>query len=237
MPAPRTTRTPHDDDTQREQIVPRIEHLEDRQLLSVSPAYYPTGPSYNSYGHSSTPVLMCTNTNDSGPGSLHYECSLASSSFPGGTIIEFNFGGNSASYGYGHYSSPVVPVIVLTSGPIVVSSNLTIDGITPKGSQSCFGGTTWVPGCGTSCPTTGVTITQNVPGGSSLFDITNGVVQMNGLSFLGGNAGTGSGGACVDTDSSTVTFQNDVFTGNSACTGGANLCQQRAARHQLLLLH
>ena len=145
----------------------------------------------NTYDYTSTQTPI--------PGSLRYELAIADSL--SSATITFNLGRSS-------------PVITLIGGPLVIDSNVTINAL-KSGSQ--YGGSSWMPGGGTACPTTGVTITQNgTATDETLFDITAGTVQVNGLTLLGGIATlVGSGGAVYDTDPSTVTFQNDVFTANA----------------------
>src|SRR5579871_4669071 len=94
--------------------VSRLEHLEDRRLLSVTPAIL-------SSNHPSTPsnVLVVTNTLDYNstqtpiPGSLRYELAIADTL--SSATIDFNLGTSSSKYGP---SSSSTPVIVLTGGPL-----------------------------------------------------------------------------------------------------------------------
>ena len=186
--------------------------------MSVTPAMLSSSHSPVSSGPT---VLVVTNTYDYTstqtpiPGSLRYEVAIADTLT--NSVIDFNLPTSRGS------SAP--PVIVLSGGPLVIDCNVTINGLTTSGcaSSSQYGGSSWMPGCGIVAPKTGVIITQNNTAvDCTLFDITAGVVQLNGLTLLGGAAGpTGFGGAVFDSDVSSVTFQNDVFTSNTAGAGGA----------------
>lgn len=212
----------------RSSLVGRPEHLEDRWLLSVSPAPISTG--HTTTGTPSNSLVVTNNydytsTQTPIPGSLRYE--IAQADLMSSATITFNISSTSiaaarsvsAANTFHGSSSPSNPVITLIGGPLVISSSVNINGL-KSGSQ--YGGSSWMPGGSTTCPTTGVTITQNNTAASgTLFEITAGTVQINGVTFLGGAGGTDPGGAVVDTDLSSVTFQNDVFTSNTAAAGGA----------------
>ena len=163
--------------------------------------------------------LVVTNTSDYTsaqtpiPGSLRYEVALANT-VSGGTIV-FNLGAPS-SWGHSHNSQPE---IVLTGGPLVISTNMAINGLGT--SANCtYAGSTFTPANG-GVPATGVTITQSNPTNGTLFDITAGTVQIDGLTMLGGAGMTGNGGAVNDTSAATVMLQSDIFTSNTATVGGA----------------
>ena len=135
-------------------------------------------------------TLTVTNTNDSGAGSLRAQIAAAN---PGDTI-QFN----AALSGQ---------TITLTSGEIVFSKNLTIDGSTLANSLTISGN-------------------EN----SRIFYITAGTVNITGLRFIDGASNDGDpgvwdgdGGAVYIRDNATVTIDSSEFVNNQSQSNGGAL--------------
>jgi uncharacterized repeat protein (TIGR03803 family) len=122
-------------------------------------------------------VFFVTSTSDSGPGSLRQAISDANSS-GGGTIL----------------FSGVAGIITLTSGEMVLSTNLTIDASA-------------VPG--------GITINGNQAG--RVFNVAGGTVVMNALTITNAYQVYGDGGAILNSGS--LTLNRCTLTGNDAIGG------------------
>jgi hypothetical protein len=128
-----------------------------------------------------SPHLFVSNTNDHGPGSLR-QAVLTAATFPGPGTITFatNLSGQ---------------VILLTSGAIALSNNVTIDA---------------------SALANGIQINPNY--NSAVFTILNATVVLNSLTLTNGNASFGSG-ATILNNSGTVTVNNCLFAENAAYDG------------------
>ncbi len=132
-------------------------------------------------------AVPVTNTDDSGPGSLRAAISSAQS---GDNIV---------------FSLPANSTITLTSGELLINTNLTIDGTS----------------------TSGLTLQRSTAGGTPdfrIFDIADGNfnVTISGLTISNGNAPqfSGGGGGILNLSTGTVNIVNDTITGNSSQIGG-----------------
>jgi hypothetical protein len=161
------------------------------------------------------PVVL--NTNDSGPGSLRQAISNAVS----GAYITFS-------------NSLAGATILLTSGQLMISSNLTIDasalpgGITINGSHTSR---IFEIAGGASGKLVALSLTNGYSASNAGAIFNRGGLSLNNCTLAGNSTASGFGGGAI-VNSNLLTLTGCTFSGNGAGSGGAILNQTAACTVQ-----
>src|ERR1035441_1154035 len=200
---------------------------------SVSPNNYPAVAGYDLCTGWGTPAIglinalagpyqsVVLNTNDNGPGSLRQAISNAIAGAYAFSDITFATNLSGAT-------------ILLTSGQLMISSNLTIDasalpgGITINGSHTSR---IFEIAGGASGKLVALSLTNGYSASNAGAIFNGGVLSLNNCTLAGNSTASGFGGGAI-VNSNLLTLTGCTFSGNGAGSGGAILNQTAACTVQ-----